>query len=38
MLTTQVPLGEASDIHATVLRPRPTPYRGEYLDALLDQA
>jgi Dyp-type peroxidase family len=32
MLTkTQIPVVEASDIQATVLRPRPSPYRGEYL-------
>jgi len=28
---TQVPAVEASDIQATVLRPRPSPYRGEYV-------
>ena len=31
MFTTQVPVVEASDIQATVLRPRPSPYRGEYV-------
>jgi Dyp-type peroxidase family len=31
MLTTQVPVLETSDIQATVLRPRPSPYRGEYI-------
>src|SRR5215467_10023980 len=31
MLTTQIPVVEASDIQATVLRPRPSPYRGEYV-------
>ena len=31
MPTTEVPVVEASDIQATVLRPRPSPYRGEYL-------
>ena len=29
--TTQVPVVEASDIQATVLRPRPSPYHGEYV-------
>jgi Dyp-type peroxidase family len=37
MLTTQVPLVEASDIQATVLRPRPSPYRGEYVILRIDQ-
>ena len=31
LTTTQVPVVEASDIQATVLRPRPSPYRGEYV-------
>jgi len=31
MLTTHVPVLDTSDIQATVLRPRPSPYRGEYL-------
>src|SRR6201991_4497785 len=31
LTTTQVPVVEASDIQATVLRPRPRPYRGEYV-------
>src|SRR6516162_11652070 len=31
MLTTQVPVLETSDIQATILRPRPSPYRGEYV-------
>src|SRR5215831_1705387 len=31
MLATQVSIVEASDIQATVLRPRPSPYRGEYV-------
>jgi Dyp-type peroxidase family len=38
MLTTQVPLVEASDIQATVLRPRPRPYRGEYVILRIDNA
>jgi Dyp-type peroxidase family len=31
MLTTQAPVLDRSDIQATVLRPRPSPYRGEYI-------
>ena len=31
LTTTQVPVVEASDIQATVLRPRPRPYHGEYV-------
>src|SRR5262245_45016431 len=31
LTTTQVPVVEASDIQATVLRPRPRPYFGEYV-------
>jgi Dyp-type peroxidase family len=31
VLTTQVPVLDTSDIQATVLRPRPSPYRGEYV-------
>jgi Dyp-type peroxidase family len=31
MLTTQAPVLDTSDIQATVLRPRPSPYRGEYV-------
>jgi Dyp-type peroxidase family len=31
MLTTQAPVLDTSDIQATVLRPRPSPYRGEYI-------
>ena len=30
MLTTQAPVLDTSDIQATVLRPRPSPYRGQY--------
>src|SRR5215468_3213658 len=38
MLTTQVPVLETSDIQATVLRPRPSPYRGEYVLLRIDDA
>jgi Dyp-type peroxidase family len=47
MVTTQVPISEAShvqstveasDIQATVLRPRPRPYRGEYVILRVDDA
>ena len=38
MPTIQVPEVEASDIQATVLRPRPSPYRGEYVILRIDQA
>ena len=38
MLTTQVPIVESSDIQATVLRPRPHPYRGEYVILRVDDA
>jgi len=31
MLTTQAPVLDTNDIQATVLRPRPSPYRGEYI-------
>src|SRR3974390_95198 len=31
MLTTQAPVLDTSDIQATVLRPRPSPYSGEYI-------
>jgi hypothetical protein len=31
MLTTDVPVLEVGDIQVTVLRPRPSPYRGEYV-------
>src|SRR5262245_6761700 len=37
MPTIQVPEVEASDIQATVLRPRPSPYRGEYVVLRIDQ-
>ena len=38
MPTIQVAEVEASDIQATVLRPRPSPYRGEYVILRIDQA
>ena len=38
MLTTQVPVVEASDIQATVLCPSPSPYRGEYVILRIDHA
>src|SRR5499427_1343542 len=38
MPTIQVPEVEASDIQATVLRPRPSPYRGEYVILRVDDA
>src|SRR5262249_10081714 len=38
VLTTEVPVIEASDIQATVLRPRPKPYRGEYVILRVDDA
>src|ERR1700730_16051039 len=31
MPTTSIPKIEVSDIQATVLRPRPSPYKGEYV-------
>src|SRR5215831_19918026 len=37
MPTIQVPEVEASDIQATVLRPRPSPYRGEYVILRIDR-
>ena len=33
-----VPTLEISDIQATVLRPRPSPYRGEYVLLRIDEA
>src|SRR5258708_12762032 len=33
-----VPSLEVSDIQATVLRPRPSPYKGEYLIVRIDDA
>jgi Dyp-type peroxidase family len=38
MPTPEVPALEVSDIQATVLRPRPSPYRGEYLILRIDDA
>lgn len=38
LTTTQIPVVEASDIQATVLRPRPRPYRGEYVLLRLSDA
>ena len=38
MLTTAVPVLEISDIQAVVLRPRPSPYRGEYVILRVDDA
>ena len=38
MLTTAVPVLEISDIQAIVLRPRPSPYRGEYVILRVDDA
>jgi Dyp-type peroxidase family len=35
---TDVPVLEVSDIQATVLRPRPSPYRGEYVVLRIDDA
>jgi hypothetical protein len=38
MLTSQVPVLDTSDIQATVLRPRPSPYLGEYVVLRIDDA
>ena len=38
MLTTAVPALEISDIQAVVLRPRPSPYREEYVIIRVDDA
>ena len=38
MLQTHVPALEVGDIQATVLRPRPSPYRGEYVILRFDDA
>jgi Dyp-type peroxidase family len=38
VLTTAVPVLEISDIQAIVLRPRPSPYRGEYVILRVDDA
>src|SRR5713226_9216371 len=37
-MTNAIPTLEVSDIQATVLRPRPSPYRGEYLIVRVDDA
>jgi len=37
-MTKAIPTLEVSDIQATVLRPRPSPYRGEYLIVRVDDA
>ena len=36
--TTNIPTIEVSDIQATVLRPRPSPYRGQYVVLRIDDA
>ena len=36
--TTNIPTIEVSDIQATVLRPRPSPYKGEYVVLRIDDA
>src|ERR1700731_501245 len=36
MPTTSIPKIEVSDIQATVLRPRPSPYKGEYVVLRID--
>src|ERR1700730_11784196 len=38
MPTDKIPVLEVSDIQATVLRPRPPPYRGEYVILRIDDA
>jgi Dyp-type peroxidase family len=38
MSTIDVPILEVSDVQATVLRPRPRPYKGEYLVLRIDDA
>src|ERR1700688_382218 len=38
MPTDKIPVLEVSDIQATVLRPRPSPYRGEYVVLRIDDA
>src|SRR5215475_3270521 len=38
MLKTNLPALEVSDIQATVLRPRPSPYLGEYIILRIDNA
>ena len=36
MPTTNMPTIEVGDIQATVLRPRPSPYRGQYVVLRID--
>ncbi|SED70657.1 Dyp-type peroxidase family [Bradyrhizobium lablabi] len=38
MPTDKIPVLEVSDIQATVLRPRPSPYRGQYVVLRIDDA
>ena len=38
MIATALPALEVSDIQATVLRPRPSPYKGQYLIVRVDHA
>src|ERR1700724_1177472 len=38
MLTDKITVLEVSDIQATVLRPRPSPYRGQYVVLRIDDA
>ena len=38
MVSAAVPAAEASDIQAMILRPRPSPYRGEHLVLRIDEA
>jgi len=38
MPTTNIPTIEVSDVQATVLRPRPSPYKGEYVVLRIDDA
>ena len=38
MVSTAVPQVEASDIQASILRPRPSPYRGEYIVLRIGEA
>ena len=38
MALTGVPAIEASDMQATILRPRPSPYKGEHIVLRIDEA
>ena len=38
MPTATIPVLEVNDIQATVLRPRPSPYRGQYVVLRIDDA